>query len=66
MEVKTVQEIFLILDIATLVHALFMETGQPGLNGANVARHVQMEQDLASERAATLFHSSVAKIVLEN
>ena len=66
MEVKTVQEIFLILDIATLVHALFMETGQPGLNGANVAGHVQMEQDLASELAATLFHSSVAKIVLEN
>lgn len=66
MEVKTVQEIFLILDIVTLVYALFMETGQPGLNGATVARHVQMEQDLATELAATLFHSLVAKIVLEN
>lgn len=66
MEVKTVQEMFLISDNVTLVHALFMEIGQPGLNGVTVARHVQMEQDLATELAATLFHSLVAKIVLEN
>ena len=65
MEVKTVQEIFLILDNVTLVHVLFMETGQPGLNGVTVARHVQMGQDLATGLAATLFHSLVAKIVLE-
>jgi len=42
-----------------------METGQPGLNGVTVARHVQMEQDLATELATAQFHSLVAEIVLE-
>ena len=42
-----------------------METGQPGLTGVTVARHVQMAQDLVTELAATLFHSLVEEIVLE-
>lgn len=65
MEVKTVQEILLILNIVTLVHVLCMETGQNGHNGVTVARHAQMGQDLATELAVVPFHSLGAEIVLE-